>query len=228
MAQGLKIKALAKGLQHPRSIYVLPNGDVLVVESKSPGTEPIQRPKTLIMGLIQKMATSGGDAPSNRITLLRDANGDSVPETLSVFLDHLNSPFGVALVGNDFYVANTDAIVKYPYKEGDTRITAPGTVLTELPGGPIDHHWTKAMVASADGSSSMSVSAPTATSSRMALAPSAIVPPSGRSIARADARACSRRACAIRLASLSSRRAGSSGPSSTSATSSAPTSCRIT
>ena len=153
VAQGLKIKALAKGLQHPRSIYVLPNGDVLVVESKSPAIEPVHRPKSLVMGWIESMATSGGDtAPSNRITLLRDANGDGVPETQSVFLDHLNSPFGVALVGGELYVANTDAIVKYPYKEGDTKITAPGTVLTELPGGPIDHHWTKAMIASADGS----------------------------------------------------------------------------
>ena len=153
VARGLKIKALAKGLQHPRSLYVLPNGDILVVESKSPAIEPVHRPKSLVMGWIEKMATSGGDnSPSNRITLLRDANGDGVPETQSVFLDHLNSPFGVALVGGDLYVANTDAIVKYPYKEGDTKITAPGMVLTQLPGGPIDHHWTKAMVASADGS----------------------------------------------------------------------------
>ena len=105
------------------------------------------------MGYIESWATSGGDTgESNRITLLRDANGDGVPETQSVFLDHLNSPFGVALVGNDLYVANTDAIVKYPYTEGDTKITAPGTVLTPLPGGPIDHHWTKSLVASPDGS----------------------------------------------------------------------------
>ncbi|MES1149971.1 MAG: sorbosone dehydrogenase family protein [Bradyrhizobium guangdongense] len=154
VAQGLKIQALAKGLQHPRSIYVLPNGDVLVVESKSPGIEPIHRPKAVIMGFIEKLATSGGgdDKPGNRITLLRDSNGDGVPDVQSTFLDHLNSPFGVALVGNDLYVANTDAIVRYPYKEGDTRITAPGTVLTPLPGGPIDHHWTKCLLASADGS----------------------------------------------------------------------------
>ncbi len=98
-------------------------------------------------------ATSGGNTgASNRITLLRDTNGDGVPDTQSVFLDHLNSPFGVALVGNDLYVANTDAIVRYPYNEGDTKITAPGTTLTQLPGGPIDHHWTKSLVASPDGS----------------------------------------------------------------------------
>ena len=84
--------------------------------------------------------------------MLRDSNGDGVPDVRSVFLDHLNSPFGVALVGNDLYVANTDAIVRYPYKEGDTKIDAPGTTLTQLPGGPIDHHWTKSLVANKDGS----------------------------------------------------------------------------
>ncbi|MCG2632182.1 sorbosone dehydrogenase family protein [Bradyrhizobium sp. WYCCWR 13023] len=153
VAQGLQAKAFATGLQHPRSIYVLPNGDVLVVESKAPKAAAIKRPKEIVMGYIESWATSGGDTgPSNRITLLRDTNGDGVPDTQSVFLDHLNSPFGVALVGNDLYVANTDAIVKYPYAEGDTKITAPGTVLAPLPGGPIDHHWTKSLVASPDGS----------------------------------------------------------------------------
>ncbi|TPM26561.1 sorbosone dehydrogenase family protein [Mesorhizobium sp. B2-3-5] len=153
VAQGLQIKALAKGLQHPRSLYVMPNGDILVVESKAPPAPSIKRPKDLVMGWIESLTTSGGDTgPSNRITLLRDANGDGVPEYQGVFLDHLNSPFGVALVGNDLYVADTDAILRYPYQPGDTKITAPGTVLTELPGGPIDHHWTKSLVASRDGS----------------------------------------------------------------------------
>ena len=153
VADGLQIKALMTGLQHPRSLYVLPNGDVLVVESKAPGIEPIKRPKDFIMKWVESWATSGGDTgESNRITLLRDADGDGVPELKSVFLDHLNSPFGVALVGNDLYVANTDAIVRYPYNSGDTKITAAGTTLTPLPGGPIDHHWTKSLVASEDGS----------------------------------------------------------------------------
>jgi glucose/arabinose dehydrogenase len=154
VAQGLKIEALATGLQHPRSLYVLPNGDVLVVESKSPGTESIKRPKDIVMGWIESMVTSGGgeDQPSNRITLLRDADGDGKPEMQSVFLDHLSSPFGVALVGSDLYVANTDSITHYTYNTGDTKITSPGTPLTELPGGPIDHHWTKSLVASRDGS----------------------------------------------------------------------------
>src|SRR5437773_2712339 len=83
-------------------------------------------------------------APSaNRITLLRDADGDGVAETRSVFIEGLNSPFGMALVGNDFYVANTDSVMRFPYTEGQTRITAAGTKLTDLPGGPLNHHWTK-------------------------------------------------------------------------------------
>lgn len=153
VAQGLKIESFATGLEHPRSLYVLPNGDVLVVESRAPATDPTRRPKDLVMGWIESMVTSAGvTTGSNRITLLRDADRDGKPETRSIFLDHLNSPFGVALVGNDLYVANTDAIVRYPYTDGDTKITAAGTQLTPLPGGPIDHHWTKSLVASRDGS----------------------------------------------------------------------------
>jgi glucose/arabinose dehydrogenase len=153
VAQGLQIKAFATDLQHPRSLYVLPNGDVLVVESKAPPAAAVHRPKDIVMGWVESWATSGGKTgPSNRITLLRDSKGTGVPDVRSVFLDHLNSPFGVALVGNDLYVANTDAIVRYPYTEGQTKIDAPGTVLTPLPGGPIDHHWTKSLVASPDGS----------------------------------------------------------------------------
>jgi glucose/arabinose dehydrogenase len=152
VAPGLKIEALATGLQHPRSLYVLPNGDVLVVESKSPGTQPVTRPKDRVMAWVESWATSGGDTgPSNRITLLHGVSGDAAPKAQGVFLDHLHSPFGVALVGEDLYVANTDGIVRYPYKDGDTKITAEGTTLTELPGGPIDHHWTKSLVASPDG-----------------------------------------------------------------------------
>jgi glucose/arabinose dehydrogenase len=152
VASGLKIQAFATNLEHPRSLYVLPNGDVLVVESKAPQAASVKRPKEIAMKYIESWATSGGKTgPSNRITLLRDTNGDGVPEQRGVFLDHLHSPFGVALVGNDLYVANTDAIVRYPYTTGETKITAPGTTLTPLPGGPIDHHWTKSLAASADG-----------------------------------------------------------------------------
>jgi glucose/arabinose dehydrogenase len=151
---GLTVTAFASGLAHPRSVYVLPNGDVLAIESVGPNIEPPERPKNFIMNWIESHATgsSAAQPASNRITLLRDTNGDGVPDVRTVFLDKLNSPFGVALVGNDFYVANTDAIRRYSYTPGATRIDGPGTVLTELPGGPIDHHWTKSLVASPDGS----------------------------------------------------------------------------
>jgi glucose/arabinose dehydrogenase len=152
VADGLKIEALATGLQHPRSLYVLPNGDVLVVESKSPNVQPIARPKDIAMRAIESWVTSGGDTgPSNRITLLRPG-ADGRPAMQTVFLDHLSSPFGVALVGSDLYVANTDSIMRYPYTVGETQISDRGTPLTPLPGGPIDHHWTKSLVASRDGS----------------------------------------------------------------------------
>jgi glucose/arabinose dehydrogenase len=146
-AKGLQVHALATGFQHPRSLYVLPNGDVLVVESNGPKA-PIFRPKDIITGWVQWFA--GAKAKdANRITLVRN-NGDGVPELRTVFLDHLNSPFDVALVGHDLYVANTDSIMRYPYDDGQTKITDPGTKLTDLPGGPIDHHWTKSLVASPD------------------------------------------------------------------------------
>jgi glucose/arabinose dehydrogenase len=151
VASGLKVEAIAKGLEHPRSVYVLPNGDVLVVESKAPPAAAVKRPKDLIMQWVEAQATSGGAQKSNRITLLRGVGGGA-PAVRSTFLDNLNSPFGVALVGNDLYVANTDAIVRYPYTTGDPKMAAQGTVLTPLPGGPIDHHWTKSLVASRDGS----------------------------------------------------------------------------
>jgi glucose/arabinose dehydrogenase len=150
VAAGLKVEALATGLEHPRSVYVLPNGDVLIVESKAPPAPPISRPKDLVMQWMESQTTSTNQK-SNRITLVRsaDVEGGAVRST---FLENLSSPFGVALVGNDLYIADTDAIVRYPYREGDTTITADRNVLTRLPGGPIDHHWTKSLVASPDGS----------------------------------------------------------------------------
>lgn len=153
VAKGLKVQALVTGLKHPRSLYTLPNGDILVSESIAPPAASITRPKDLIMGWVQSLATSsgGGSEGSNRITLLRDADGDGVAEIHDVFIDHLNSPFGVTLVGNDLYVADTDAILRFPYKEGATKIDDPGTKLVDLPGGPIDHHWTKSLLASPDG-----------------------------------------------------------------------------
>lgn len=151
--QGYAIKALATGLAHPRELYVLPNGDILVVEAPAPSGKPIRHPKGLVRGVVEKMVGGGGggSGETNRITLLRDTNGDGTPEQRTVFLENLHSPFGVALVGSDLYVAHADAIMRYPYNEGDTQITAPGELLAPLPGGPINHHWTKSLVASPDG-----------------------------------------------------------------------------
>jgi glucose/arabinose dehydrogenase len=154
-APGFRVQAYARDLQNPRNVYPLPNGDVLVVESRGPDIEPATRPKSPIIHWIESLATSHGSAeqsPSNRITLLRDADGDGVPEARSVLIDHLFSPFGVVYADGYLYVAATDAIIRYPFTPGQTRITAPGTILTRLPGGPIDHHWTKSLTLSPDGS----------------------------------------------------------------------------
>jgi glucose/arabinose dehydrogenase len=147
---GLQVQAFASGLANPRSLYVLPNGDVLVVETGNPPIR-INRPKEVVMNWVEKEAHSR-TKPGQRILLFRDTNGDGRPGEKTVFLDHLNSPFGVVLVGNDLYVANTDAVIRYPYTNGQTRITGPGVKLCDLPGGPIDHHWTKSLTASPDGS----------------------------------------------------------------------------
>jgi glucose/arabinose dehydrogenase len=151
-ANGMAVNAFATGLDHPRTVYVLPNGDVLVAESNAP---PKPDDGKGIKGWVMKkvMGRAGAGVPSaNRITLLRDADGDGTAETKSVFLENLNSPFGMVLVGEDFYVANSDAIIKFPYHEGDTKITAPGVKLADLPAGTINHHWTKDLTASPDGS----------------------------------------------------------------------------
>lgn len=148
-AAGLKVQAFATDLANPRSLYVLPNGDVLVVETGGPPA-PVSRPKEIVMNLVEKMAHSR-TKPGQRILLFRDTDGDGLPDQKFVLLDHLHSPFGVVLVGNDLYVADTDAVVRFPYTTGETQITAPGVTLCELPGGPIDHHWTKSLTASPDG-----------------------------------------------------------------------------
>ena len=151
-AAGLRVAALASGLDHPRWLHVLPNGDVLVAESNAP---PRPDDAQGIKGWIMKrvMRRAGAGVPSaNRITLLRDADGDGVAEVRTAFLQNLNSPFGMALVGNRFYVANTDAVLEFPYVTGETSIQAAGRKLTDLPGGPLNHHWTKSLIASPDGS----------------------------------------------------------------------------
>jgi glucose/arabinose dehydrogenase len=149
---GTQVTAFATGLDHPRWMHVLPNGDVLVAETNAPPKpEDGKGIKGWIMGIFMKRAGAGTPS-ANRITLLRDANGDGVAEVRSALLEGLNSPFGMALVGNDLYVANADAVVRFPYAAGDTRISAAGTKVLDLPGGPINHHWTKNLVASPDGS----------------------------------------------------------------------------
>ncbi|MDP2026773.1 sorbosone dehydrogenase family protein [Sulfuriferula sp.] len=150
-AAGLAVNAFASGLDHPRWLYVLPNGDVLVAETNAP---PKPEDSKGIKGWIMKwlMKRAGAGVPSaNRITLLRDANGDGVADTRSVFLSGLHSPFGMALMGNDLYIADTDALLRFPYRKGETHITAAGVNVIALPAGPINHHWTKNVIASPDG-----------------------------------------------------------------------------
>jgi glucose/arabinose dehydrogenase len=151
-APGMAVNAFARGLDHPRWVYVLPNGDVLVAESNAP---PKPEDDRGIRGWIMKMVMkrAGASTPSaNRITLLRDADGDGVAEYRTVFIDGLHSPFGMALTGDSLYVANTDAVLRFRYVPGMTRITTPGATVATLPAGPINHHWTKNIIASRDGS----------------------------------------------------------------------------
>ena len=149
---GLAVTPLAVGFKHPRWIHVLPNGDVLVAESNAPAKPEDGKG---IKGMVMKwvMGRAGAGVPSaNRITLLRDADGDGHAELRTLFLQNLNSPFGMALVGNDFYVATTDAILRFPYLTGQTSISAAPVKVVDLPAGPINHHWTKSLIASTDGS----------------------------------------------------------------------------
>ncbi len=154
-APGTVVTRFAEGLDHPRWIYVLPSGDVLVAETNAP--PKAENTKGIISGIkswIMKMVMrkAGAGVPSaNRISLLRDLNGDGVADAKSVFLDGLNSPFGMALVGDAFYVANTDAVMRFEYTPGATRITMPGVKVMDLPAGTLNHHWTKNLIASQDG-----------------------------------------------------------------------------
>jgi glucose/arabinose dehydrogenase len=151
-AAGTQVAAFAEGLDHPRWLYVLPNGDVLVAETNAP---PKPDDAKGIRGWVMEkvMGRAGAAVPSpNRITLLRDADHDGVAETRTVFLENLNSPFGMTLVGNDLYVADSDKLLRFPYQPGETSIKDAGTTVTDLPGGSINHHWTKNVIASKDGS----------------------------------------------------------------------------
>ena len=148
---GFTVTAYARELAHPRWLYVLPNGDVLVAETNAP---PKPEDSKGIKGKIMQMQMkkAGAVTPSaNRITLLRDVDANGAAKTRSVFLKNLSSPFGMTLVGKDFYVANSDAVMRFPYEEGKTAITASGAKVMSLPAGPINHHWTKNITASPDG-----------------------------------------------------------------------------
>lgn len=148
VSEGLGVKAFATGLNHPRWLYTLPNGDVLVAETNSPGTDRTTF-KNRIASAIQGLVGADGPSP-DCILLLRDADGDGVAEKRSVFLEHLHSPFGMALVGDTLYVANADAVLRFPYKAGETTLAAPGEKVVDLPSG-YNHHWTKNILASPDG-----------------------------------------------------------------------------
>ncbi|WP_051180540.1 PQQ-dependent sugar dehydrogenase [Caballeronia insecticola] len=149
VADGLKIEKIASGLEHPRQVYALPNGDILVAESGSPNAEPVTTPKQLIAGMVQ--SRSGKESKgANRITLLRKRSDGSGEWEKHVFIDHLHSPFGMQLIGDTLYVADTDALLKFPYKTGETSVAEPGVELADLP-DRINHHWTKALLASRDG-----------------------------------------------------------------------------
>ncbi|TPE51646.1 PQQ-dependent sugar dehydrogenase [Amaricoccus solimangrovi] len=154
VAEGLTVSVYAKDLVNPRTVYTLPNGDVLVVQSRGP-TEPVSRPKDVIRGAIMSYAhgqgAGGSEKESNRVTLLRDTDRDGVVDERAELLTGLNSPFGVVWTDGTLYVAATDAILAYPYELGQTGITEAPKVLAPLPGGPIDHHWTKDLALSPDG-----------------------------------------------------------------------------
>jgi glucose/arabinose dehydrogenase len=150
-APGLKVTQFADGLSHPRWLLVLPNGDVLVAETNAPPKpEDGKGFRGWMMKLLMKKAGAGTPS-ANRITLLRDKDGDGVAEERFVFLEGLHSPFGMSLAGSDLYVANSDAVMRFPYRAGDTKVTAPGVKVVDLPAGPINHHWTKNVLADHDG-----------------------------------------------------------------------------
>jgi glucose/arabinose dehydrogenase len=153
-APGTSVTLFASGLDHPRWIHVLPNGDVLVAETNAPVRPQSVPSRKGIRGFFMNraMKKAGAASPSaNRITLLRDADGDGKAEQRAVFLGNLNSPFGMTLVGGDFYVANTDALVRFAYTDGATSLDGPGSRIVDLPGGPLNHHWTKNVIAGPDG-----------------------------------------------------------------------------
>ena len=156
-AEGLAVNAFATGLDHPRWMHVLPNGDVLVAETNK---QPHPAGGLRAWAEKQVMGLAGAGVPSaDRVSLLRDADGDGVAEQRHVLLENLTSPFGMALVGDALYVANTDSLMRFPYNEGDTRITAPGERIADLPAAGTNRHWTKGLIAGEDGTLYIAVGA---------------------------------------------------------------------
>jgi len=150
--QGFTVSAYASGLDHPRWLYVLPNGDVLVAESDAPAQPDDKKGiRGFVMKEVMKKAGSGRRPSANRITLLRGVNAEGAAAMKKVFMTKLNSPFGMALVDQHFYVADTDAILRFSYQDGQTELNEAGVKLVDLPAGPINHHWTKNIIASPDG-----------------------------------------------------------------------------
>jgi glucose/arabinose dehydrogenase len=150
VASGLRIEKIASGLKHPRQLLVLPNGDVLVVEANGPGEEAVSTPKQVIAGMVKNRSGKGGKG-GNRVTLLRRKPGAAGEWEQHVYIENLHSPFGIQLVGDTLFVANTGNIMKYRYTPGETKMSDPGTELGDLP-STVNHHWTKALLASPDGS----------------------------------------------------------------------------
>jgi glucose/arabinose dehydrogenase len=149
VASGLRIEKIASGLLHPRQLLVLPNQDILVVEGNGPGEEAVTSPKQLIAGMVKGRSGKGGKG-GNRVTLLRKKAGGTGEWEQHVYIEHLHSPFGIQLVGDTLFIANTGNIMKYHYTPGETKMSDPGTELGDLP-STVNHHWTKALLASPDG-----------------------------------------------------------------------------
>ncbi|MBB5662265.1 glucose/arabinose dehydrogenase [Rhizobium leguminosarum] len=199
----MTVTAFAKDLANPRTVHTLPNGDVLMIQSRGPEGEPTSRPKDFIRGWIMSIAHGGGGGEqkeSNLITLLRDTNRDGTVDEKHDLLKKLDSPFGVAWIDDTLYVASTAAILAYPYKLGQNEITAQPRVLTPLPGGPIDHHWTKDLALSPDGQMLYVSVGSNSNIVENGLKRKRAEQRSGRSTGRLGRRVSSPRVCAIRTA----------------------------
>ena len=225
-ADGLAVTPFAAGLDHPRWLYVLPNGDVLVAETNAQQKPPRSLYDRLQIAVMKR--AGAGVKSADRISLLRDTDGDGIADMRSVFLSGLTSPFGMALIEDRLYVANTDGIVSFPYSTGDTEIATEASYLAALPAGELNHHWTKSLVASTDGRYLYAGWVPTAIMAKTAWTGNRDARRSGKSRSIRASPAYSLRDYATRLAWTSNRRPERYGPRSMSAMTWAATWCRIT